>query len=70
MSSVSRNYLIFPLTLRPFMYHVILLGGNEAPTVHTAFRLSPTFNIFLSIFSCGCCFGRSMTRIEAALLAV
>lgn len=59
-----------PLTLRPFIYHVILLGGKEAPTVQTAFKLSPTFKSFLSIFSSGCCFGRSMTRIVAAFIAV
>ena len=52
------------------MYQVILLGGREAPTVHSAVRFSPTLRIFLSIFSSGCVLGRSMTRIEAAFMAV
>lgn len=59
-----------PLTLRPFMYQVILLGGKEAPTVHTAVRLSPTLSRFLSISSTGSCLGKSMTRIGATRTAV
>lgn len=48
----------------------MLLGGNEAPTVQTAFKLSPTVSIFLSICSEGSSFGRSTTRISDSFMPV